>query len=255
MINNDFDKPSPIVAVLCDRKYLAPHNFHCVGDKYLNALIKFTGALPWIVPAMGEAIDVNALLDHVDGLFLPGSYANIEPSHYGQTQQTPENPIDPNRDNTAFQLIDEAIKRKIPLFGVCRGFQEINVHLGGTLHQRVQDVAEKMDHREDSNAPVESQYADIHNITLSDGGALAAITGKKTAKVNSIHQQGIDSLAKGLQVEACADDGLVEAFSGTDKEHFLLGVQWHPEWQTAKHPFNASLFTAFRDACLAYKNR
>jgi putative glutamine amidotransferase len=244
---------SPIVLVpACTRK-IGEHPYYAAQIKYVDAVVVGSGCTPLILPALGSALDLAGMLDACEGVMLTGSASNVHPSHYGADVGDPALPQDPGRDATTLPLIREALRRGIPLFAVCRGFQEMNVALGGSLHQALQEVEGKMDHRENPELPLEAQYAPAHGITLEPGGALQRMLGGATrTDVNSLHGQGVDRLADGIAVEARSDDGLVEAFSVPAAPGFALAVQWHPEWRVADNPDSMRMFGAFGDACRAY---
>lgn len=237
-----------VIGLVADCKMIGPHPFHALGDKYIRGITEAMNAIPLLIPAIGDPQLLETYLGMIDGLLLTGSPSNIEPHHY-QGEPALEPIHDPQRDATTLPLISMAIEADIPLLGICRGFQEINVALGGNLHQRVQELPGFIDHREDPEQPVEVQYGPAHDMIFEQGSLLAAINGTDSAKVNSIHQQGIDRLAPGLQVEARAPDGLIEAFRMSRADRFVLGVQWHPEWKVTDNPFYHSIFTAFKSAC------
>ena len=245
----------PIIGVPADRRELSPHIYHVVGEKYLTAVTDAVGGLPLLIPALAERMDLDAILDTVDGLFLTGSYSNVEPTRYGGAPSVPGTLHDPERDALTLPLIDRALERGIPLFGICRGFQEMNVALGGSLHQRVHEVPGMMDHREDSTQPLEVQYAPVHEVALTPGGRLSTLLGTQSIRVNSVHWQGVERLAPGLHVEAAAPDGLVEAFSVEGAPGFTLAVQWHPEYRATENPVSMKLFAAFGEACREYARR
>jgi putative glutamine amidotransferase len=224
-----------------------------VQAKYLDAVVQGAGCTPLVVPALGERLDQEAVLGAAHGLFLTGSHSNVDPAYYGAPPADPALPADRPRDATTLPLIRAAIERGLPLLGVCRGFQEINVALGGTLHQKVHALPGMMDHREDPQAPLDVQYGLAHPIDLVDNGRLAQIMRSRRITVNSLHGQGVDQLAPGLVVEARAEDGLVEAFSHASAPGFLIGVQWHPEWRVTENADSMKLFRAFGDACRHYE--
>lgn len=228
---------------------LGAHPFHCVGEKYATAAISAVGALPLLVPSLQPALDWPALLDELDGLILTGSPSNIEPHHYSDEPSYEGNQHDPARDANTLGLVRAAIAHKVPVLALCRGLQEVNVALGGTLHQKVHEVAGFSDHREDKHAPLDQQYAPIHPVRLTEGGLLRQLAGSPEAMVNSLHGQGIRSVGRGLLVEATAPDGLVEAVRLDSADTFLLAVQWHPEWKVAENPFYVAIFHAFAAAC------
>lgn len=239
----------PLVAVSACTKQLGPHPFHIVGDKYVRAVVQGAGALPLVVPALAELIDIPTLLANVDGLLLTGSPSNIEPRHYQGHTSAPGTLHDPARDASNLPLINAALHGGVPLLAICRGFQELNVALGGSLHQCVHEVGRYADHREPTDQPVEVQYAARQALLVQPGGLLEAMGLAARIQVNSIHGQGIDRLASNLRVEALAPDGLIEAVSVIDAQAFALGVQFHPEWQVLSHPDYLAIFQAFGAAC------
>ncbi|MCE8012728.1 gamma-glutamyl-gamma-aminobutyrate hydrolase family protein [Billgrantia desiderata] len=236
----------PLVGVIACRREVEGHPAHVVTDKYLSALRAY-GMAPVVLPVWQDAADGD-LLGHLDGLLLTGSYSNVEPARYG-AERAPENTHDdPHRDAAALAWIPAAVTRGLPLLGICRGFQELNVAYGGTLHQAVQNVPGLADHRE-PEADYAPRYAPAHDIEIVPGGRLAALHPEPNARVNSLHQQGIDRLGGGLAVEARAPDGLIEAVSVAAAPGFALAVQWHPEWQPREHPLYDALFKGFAAAC------
>ncbi len=243
---------TPLVAVPACRKFIGVHPFHTAGEKYLTALSDVAGVLPVVLPVLGARLSPAQVLCRVDGILLTGSHSNVEPHHYQGPPSADGTMHDPDRDATTLPLIRAAIAAGVPLFAICRGFQELNVALGGTLHQRVHELEGFMDHREDSEAALEVQYGPAHPVHLSANGRLRRWFDRDRLTVNSVHWQGIDRLAPGLTVEATAPDGLVEAVHVTDAAGFTLGVQWHPEWRAGENPDSQVLFNAFGDACRAF---
>lgn len=242
----------PVIGVPADRKIIEPHPFHAVGEKYLKALIDGAGALPFIIPVLAEHLAVEDVLAEIDGVLLTGSPSNVEPHHYRGEASTPGTLHDPHRDAVTLPLARRAMEAGIPLLAVCRGFQELNVALGGTLHQKVQEVPGYHDHRERPDEPLESQYAPAHPVNLVAGGMLEKLAGASSAMVNSLHSQGVAKLADGVTVEAVADDGLIEGFRVDSVPGFALGLQWHPEWRVTENAFSMAIFGAFGDACREY---
>jgi len=246
---------TPLIAVSACCKHIAPHWYHAAQHKYVAAVAECAGALPLLLPALGAAIDREALLARVDGLLFTGSPSNVEPHRYGGPPGDPDTRHDPARDETTLPLIGDAVAAGVPVLALCRGLQEMNVAFGGTLHQKVHEVPGRADHREDPGQPLAAQYGPAHEVRLTPGGVLAGLAdahapGTRTLMVNSLHSQGVDRLAEGLEVEAVAADGLVEAFRVRDAG-FALAVQWHPEYEAAASPFSSALFGAFGDACRA----
>ncbi len=242
----------PLIGIPADRRILGPHPFHCVGEKYIRAITDAADAIPVLIPALGDEVDFDAVLAGVDGILLTGSPSNVEPHHYAGTESDAGTMHDPHRDATTLPMIPRVVDCGMPLFAICRGFQEMNVVYGGTLWQKVQEQPGMRDHREDKDAPLELQYAPAHEIELVPGGILRGLAGADRVMVNSVHAQGVDRLGRGLEVQARAPDGLVEAFSVRSSPGFTLGVQWHPEWQVMKNPFSRALFAAFGQAARAH---
>ena len=240
----------PVVLIPACSKDIGHHPFFVVGRKYVDAVAEGARCLPLLVPPLGDALDLDELLAQADGVMLTGSASNVHPGHFDQPVANPRLPLDSARDATTLPLLRRAIAQGVPLFAICRGFQEINVALGGSLHQAVHAVSGMHDHREDKRAPLDVQYGPAHPLRVVPGGALArALGGAADILVNSVHGQGVDRLAAGLVVEARAQDGLVEAFSVAGSKAFALGVQWHPEWKAHENPVSIKLFEAFGRAC------
>lgn len=239
----------PLIGVPADRRVIDPHPFQMVGEKYLDALTKGSDALPLIVPVMPDDVDLDDLLSRFDGIFLTGSYSNVEPHHYEGEPSEEGTLHDPHRDAITLPLAKRALETGVPLFAVCRGFQELNVALGGSLHQKVHEVAGYHNHLENKDDPLDRQYGPSHPVNLADGGLLRELAGSEQVMVNSLHAQGVARLAAGVRIEAIADDGLIEAFRVDEAPAFALAVQWHPEWRVMQNEFSKAIFKAFGDAC------
>jgi len=229
---------------------------HTVGDKYVQAVVRAVGALPVVIPAMGPELGDNAvtealdrLLDMLDGVLLTGSPSNVEPHHYDGHPSREGTAHDPARDATTLPLIRHTIDRGVPLIAICRGAQEVNVALGGTLHQLVHEVSGRRDHRSRKAPTTDENYAPAHSIDIVEGGLLHRLLGERRVMVNSLHAQGVDALAPRARLEAVADDGQVEAFSVPDAPAFTLALQWHPEHRALENPVSMKLFDAFAEAC------
>ncbi|SEK58843.1 gamma-glutamyl-gamma-aminobutyrate hydrolase family protein [Halomonas daqiaonensis] len=240
----------PLVGVIACRREVEGHPAHMVTDKYLSALRDY-GLAPVILPVWEGEVE-SALLASLDGLLLTGSYSNVEPQRYG-AERAPENTRDDiHRDAAVLRWIPAALDLGLPLLGICRGFQELNVAFGGTLHQALQQVPGRFDHRE-PEGDREMKYAPAHDIAIVPGGQLAALYPEPASRVNSLHQQGIAELGLGLIAEAAAPDGQIEAISVAGAPGFALAVQWHPEWKPREHPLHDALFRAFATASEAYR--
>ena len=245
--------PRPLVLVPACNRMLGEHPFAIAGKKYLDA-VRLAGCQPLVVPWI-DAVDFDALLDIADGVLLTGSPSNVHPRHFGEEVHDTTLPLDPDRDGWTLPLIPRVLGRGIPLFAICRGFQETNVALGGSLFQAVHEVDGQHDHRGKEGGTADEVYGLAHAVNVEAGGALAGIVGAPEIHVNSVHGQGVKRLATGLQVEARAPDGLVEAFSMPGSAAFNLCVQWHPEWKAADNPVSVKLFQAFGQACASHRAR
>jgi putative glutamine amidotransferase len=219
-----------------------------VGEKYARAVLDAADALPLIIPSLAEELRLDDLLGRLDGILFTGSPSNVEPHHYAGSPSAPGTLHDPARDATTLPLIRKAVQAGIPVLGICRGFQEMNVAFGGTLHQKVHEVPGYSDHRDDESQPLEVQYGPAHDVVLEPGGILRGLASTDRLRVNSLHSQGIARLGPGLVVEARAPDGLIEAFRVANAPRFAVAVQWHPEWQAISNPFSKALFAAFGSA-------
>ena len=224
---------------------------HRVGDKYITSVVDAAGATPVLLPAIGDA-HVPEWLALVDGLMFTGSLSNVDPARYNGSASAPGTLHDLARDATTLPLLTAAIAAGVPIFCICRGHQELNVALGGTLHQEVHAVPGRMDHRAPKDQPGwEAKYRPIHSVTLAPGGWLRRWIGRDEIFVNSLHWQGIDRLAPGLAIEATAADGQIEAVSVIGAKTFAIGVQWHPEFKPLADAASTALFHAFATACSA----
>ena len=243
----------PVVLVPACNRLLGHHPFHIAGKKYIDA-VRLAGCQPLVVPS-ASLDELDALLALADGLLLTGSPSNVHPSHFDEGVHNPDLPLDTARDAWTLPLIPQALARGVPLFAICRGTQETNVALGGSLHQAVQEVPGFKDHRADDSAAVEVQYAASHGVEVEPGGLLARVLDRSRFHVNSLHGQAVNRLAPGLVVEARSPDGVIEAFSQPDAPGFNLCVQWHPEWLAQDNPISMQLFAAFGAACREYRSR
>lgn len=235
----------PIVVIPCCTKRIGDYTFDAVSRNYSAAVAQVAECQPLLIPLDRALVDINAVLDAADGILFSGSPSNVEPRHYSDEDPVLPNALDPARDAVTLPLIRTAVERKIPMMAICRGFQELNVALGGTLSQAVHDEKGRHDHRERHEKPMDERWAPVHPISLT--GKLKEWVGQDEIMVNSLHGQGIRTLAKSLTPEAYAKDGLVEAVR-VDDHPFCLGVQWHPEWNAASNPVSVTLFRKFAAA-------
>lgn len=231
------------------------HYFHCVGEKYINAVALGADAVPVIIPSLGDALNHGELLDSFDGILLTGSPSNVEPTRYSGPASDPGTLHDSQRDATTLPLIPRVVQSGLPLLAICRGFQEMNVAFGGTLWQKLHEVDGYRNHREDAGAPLDEQYGPAHAVELISGGLLQELAGQDHLVVNSLHSQGVQTLGRGLSVEARSPDGVIEAFRVKGAPSFALAVQWHPEWKFQDNSFSRALFAAFGKAAREHAMR
>lgn len=240
---------APLIGVTSCLRAFGRGSFHSVSNKYVRAVTEGVGGVPVIVPALGPDGEAASLLPRLDGLLLTGSPSNVEPHHYGGVASRPGTLHDPQRDATTLPLIRLAVSQGVPILGLCRGHQELNVALGGTLHQNVHELPGKRDHRAPPDQPNEIRYAPVHSVRLSVGSLLRDLAaGEPEVTVNSLHAQAIDRPAPGLAVEAVSTDDVIEAVRLTTAPGFVVGVQWHPEWSIATSRFSAAIFASFAAA-------
>lgn len=246
------DKITPVVAIPADTRQFDDTRWHCAQAQYVNAVLYGSKAIPVIIPALEDGQDIDTILDRVDGVVLSGSKSNVHPSLYGMEAREQDGPFDIARDSTTIPLIRRAIERGIPLFAICRGLQELNVALGGTLASEIQDMPGRVDHRRKDAPDRDGQFTIHQTVKVAEGSCLAAAVGAGEIKVNSLHRQAISKTAPGLTVEAVAEDGTVEAVSVIGAKAFAVGVQWHPEYWVKTDGPSAALFKAFGDAVRSY---
>jgi putative glutamine amidotransferase len=249
--------PLPLVLFPCDYRQIGHHPFHTVGDKYVAAARDIGQVMPLLAPG-GAPHLIDGYLDAAQGLLSTGAVSNLDPSYYAESVFDETRPQDKVRDALSTGLLKGALERGLPVLAICRGFQELNVVLGGTLWQKLHVQGPFNDHRAGEQDPVEVQYGPSHEVHLEPNSVLATLTQKSRLTVNSLHEQAIKQLGDGLEVEARSPDGLIEAFrlaqyKGRPYSGFCLGVQWHPEWLAASNPDSIAIFKAFGEACRQYQ--
>ena len=226
------------------------HRVHATGERNVHSLLTMVDCIPMLLPPIGTAVDVFELVSHIDGLVLTGGRANVEPHHYNAPPFPEDEIIDPGRDALVLPLVRACIAERVPVFGICRGIQEINVALGGSLHYRIHQLSGKNDHRRPRREDVTTEeiFRPNHMVRLSRDGLFHALTGQEEIVVNSLHGQGVDRLGEGLVVEATSPDGVIEGLRYNADAQFVVGVQWHAEWQPDKHALSGALYVAFGQA-------
>jgi putative glutamine amidotransferase len=246
----------PLVGISCCTKQFGIFGMpnHAASNTYVRATDLIVGAVPVLIPANGDKADIETLLDRLDGIILTGSRSNVQPSLYGGPPHPEGVHEDPDRDGATLPLIRAAIARGVPLLAICRGFQELNVALNGTLHQRLQDLPDRMDHSTPMQPSARVRQGKAHSIRLTPGSWLHRLAGASEIAVNSLHNQGIDRLAPGLVAEGVAPDGTIEAVRVAKAQGFAIGIQWHPEYDWETDPLSRRIFEAFGQAVHARTN-
>ncbi len=244
--------PKPVVAIPADFRSFDGNVWHATPHQYVRAAVEGSGVMTFLVPALESGNDADEILDRVDGVLVSGSRTNVHPSLYGQEATEADGPFDPGRDATSLPLIRRALERGMPLLAICRGIQELNVVLGGTLASEIQDMPGISDHRKPDVPDLDIAYGIRQNVIIKEGSCLASVLGAGEVQVNSLHRQAISKAAPRLAVEAIAEDGTIEAVSVIDAKAFAVGVQWHPEYWVGKDAPSSTLFKAFGDAVRAY---
>jgi putative glutamine amidotransferase len=242
---------TPIIVVPADVKEVDGYRWHAAAEPYLKAIVTGFGGLPLILPSLADGLDIDALLDRIDGVLLPGSRSNVHPARYGEKPDPTSEPYDTARDASSFALSAAALRKGVPLFAICRGMQELNVALGGTLISELQEVEGRHDHRAPVSDEQAERFAIRQDVDIAAEGELARVLGAGTVRVNSLHRQGIGTLAPGLAIEATAPDGTIEAVRVIGAPGFAIGVQWHPEYWVESDEPSARLFAAFGQAVRA----
>jgi putative glutamine amidotransferase len=253
---NDAAAMRALVGITCCTKPFGTYNMpnHAASDTYVRAVDQVVGAVPVLIPANGEAADLATLVARLDGIILTGSRSNVQPALYGGPPHPEGTPEDARRDALTLPLIRAAIAAGLPLLAICRGLQELNVALGGTLHQRLQDLPGRLDHSTPLQPLARLRTAKAHKVTIVPGSWLHRIAGAREIAVNSLHNQGIDRLAPGLVVEGTAPDGTIEAVRVATAPGFAIGVQWHPEYDHDSDPVSRRIFAAFGEAVAERRN-
>ena len=247
--------PTPLVGISCNIKQDNRHVGHSAGDRFVAITTDIIEGCPVLLPAAGPKMCVELLLERLDGLILTGGVSNIEPHHYGQAPRYDDTVRDPGRDHLVLPLICAAVDRGMPVFGICRGIQEMNVAFGGTLHQYLHEVPGREDHRRRRELPMAEAMDAKHRLTLTPGGVLAGMVGAESMRANSLHGQGLDELGERVRVEAVSEDGTIEAISIAGAPSFALGVQWHAEWRVDAFQLHRTMFRHFAAAVHAHARR
>lgn len=230
----------PVLGVIACQRTVGTEPAQAVMERYIRSAMVHADVAALIVPSLPDLMSAAEVAPRLDGILLTGSPSNVDPARY--QDEGGEGPFDPGRDEIALSLVQRMIDAGRPVFGICRGFQEINVALGGTLRRDTSASEDLLRHHAPDEASFDAMFDHLHPVHLTEGGMLAAVLGKTDLPVNSVHYQGVGDLAPGLDVEARAPDGLVEAYSARPNGAPLVAVQWHPEWDADRNPDSAAFF-------------
>ncbi len=241
------------IGIISDIKTIDTGSVYSVGFGYIQALINTTNLVPIIIPALGN-VHMHEFISKVDGLMLTGSISNVHPHLYGHNETTDHEPFDHSRDKTSLSFISSAIDIGMPIIGICRGLQELNVALGGTLHPAIHNIPNRLDHRMVENPDKHIRMSPRHNVHFPERGLFSDWMGSNELAVNSLHHQGIDCLSNQLQVEATAEDGTIEAIRLKNESTYVMGVQWHPEYKAKENNFSRIFYKKFEEAVMRFKN-
>jgi putative glutamine amidotransferase len=231
----------PVLGIIACNRQVGTEPAQAVMERYIRAAMSYADVAALIVPSLPDLMSAAEVAPRLDGILLTGTPSNVAPKRYGEEVEG-DGPFDQGRDEIALSMVDRMIDAQKPVFGICRGFQEINVALGGTLRRDTSASEELIRHHAPDGVGFDAMFNHRHPVELADGGILARAYAKSALEVNSVHYQGIGKLADGLQVEARAPDGLVEAYSARPNGAPLLAVQWHPEWGTEHDPDSQTYF-------------
>ena len=247
----------PLVGISCCTKQFGVFGMpnHAASDTYIRATDNVVGAVPILMPANGPTADIETLLDRLDGIILTGSRSNVQPTLYDGPPHAEGTPEDPARDGITLPLIRAAVLRGVPVLAICRGFQEVNVALGGTLYPEIRDLPGRMNHRMPPNGSLEEKFALRHPVRFTEGGPFQRLFGAAEVMTNTLHGQGIKCAGRGIVIDGHAPDGTPEAIYVKDAPGFTLSVQWHPEFNAANDPVSRPLFQAFGAAARDYAAR
>ena len=245
---------TPLILVPTDVRPIDGYVWHGAVATYLKA-VALSAPRRSFFRASEKRSTSPAILQRVDGVLLTGARSNVHPERYGEAPSERHEPYDPDRDQTTLKLIPLAIERGVPLLAICRGFQELNVALGGTLVTEAQERPGSLDHRAPVGLPNDERFKLAHEIDFEADSRLAKLVGARCIQVNSVHRQAIGELSPRLAVEGRAPDGTIEAVRVKDARAFALGVQWHPEYWAATDPASGAIFRAFADAAREHAAR
>ncbi len=246
----------PVVGII-GNSYLLNDQYpvHAGGTMNSDAVAEVSGCVPMIIPADPRHVSVNELLEICDGFLLTGGRPNVHPEEYGEAETEAHGTFDRGRDAIALGLVRACVDRGQPFLGICRGFQEVNVAMGGTLYPEIRELPGRMNHRMPPEGTLEEKFELRHDVTFSDGGVFHQLMGSQTVRTNTLHGQGIKQAGGRIVIDGHADDGTPEAIYVKGAPGYTLAVQWHPEWNAAGDKVSRPLFSSFGDAVRAWAAR
>ena len=239
----------PVVGIIGNAALLNDsYPTQAAGEMNIRAIAEVSGCMPLVIPSQPDWVSVPELMACCDGFLLTGGRPNVHPDEYGEAETEAHGEFDRGRDAVALELVRACVDQGQPFFGVCRGFQEVNVALGGTLFPEIRDLPGRMNHRMPPDGTLEETFELRHDVTFSEGGVFHTLMGAQTVRTNTLHGQGIKDAGARIVVDGHAPDGTPEAIYVEGAAGFTLSVQWHPEWNAAQDPVSKKLFSAFGDA-------
>ena len=245
----------PIIGVTANASLINDtYRVQATGERNVQAIVEASGGMPLVIPGDPDAVTTDELMGVLDGVLLTGGRPNVHPDYYGHDETEAHEPFDRGRDEVVLPLIRAAVGAGMPVFGVCRGIQEINVAFGGTLHPEIRDLPGRMNHRMPKDEKdIEIIFRKRHRVKLTKGGVFERMLGTDEIETNSLHGQGLIDLGRGVALEGLADDGTIEAISMPQAPGLVLGVQWHAEYEAKEDPVSAALFGAFGEAARTWR--
>jgi len=239
----------PVIGIIGNKSILGDqYPVHAVGTMCSTAVAQVSGCMPLLVPSDPSLVSVAELMDCCDGFLLTGGRPNVHPEEYGEEETAAHGAFDRARDGLALELTRACVAAGQPVFGICRGFQEVNVAMGGTLYPEIRDLPGRMNHRMPPEGTMEEKFELRHDVTFTKGGVFHHVMGSDVVRTNTLHGQGIKQAGPRIVVDGYAEDGTPEAIYVEGAAGFTLAVQWHPEYEAANDPVSRPLFEAFGDA-------
>lgn len=239
----------PVVGIISNSHLINDqYETHAGGKMNTAAVAEVSGCVPLLIPSDPRYVSVAELLEICDGFLLTGGRPNVHPEEYGEEPTPAHGDFDRCRDSITLPLVRACVERGQPVFGICRGFQEVNVAMGGTLYPEIRDLPGRMNHRMPPDGTIEEKFELRHIVKVTEGGPFHKMFGATEVMTNTLHGQGIKTAGQRIVIDGLAEDGTPEAIYVKDAPGFTASVQWHPEWNAAADPVSRPLFEAFGEA-------